>query len=93
MIAQMSAHRCDGQCVRRVERYARQRLPVLQARHQGLRDRDPRADIADPIGVGVVDDIAVQQIAIARGDAGGAGLEAKFAHHLRRRALDGAARR
>src|ERR1700677_2621340 len=61
----------------------------MQARHQGAGDRDPRADITDAIGVGMIDNIAIQQVAVARGDAGGAGLEAEFAHHLRGRALDG----
>src|ERR1700694_6347059 len=61
----------------------------MQARHQGSVDRDPRADIADPIGVGVVDDIAIEQVAVACGDAGGTDLEAEFAHHLRGWALDG----
>ena len=39
----------------------------MQAGHQGFGDRDPRAEVADSIGVGVVDDIAIEQVSVASG--------------------------
>ena len=66
---------------RLTERHARQRLPVIQGLHQGFSDSNPRADIAHRTGVGMVDYITIQQVAVAGRDAGRAGLEAtEFAH-------------
>ena len=55
-------------------------------RHQRSGHRHPRVD-RDDLGVGVVDDVTIQQIAVARRHRRRRWVQPKLAHHLRGRAL------
>src|SRR3954468_3778164 len=80
-----------GERVGGCEHMARQLLALVERRHQRMRHRDRNAKCGGLVRVGMIDDIAVEQIAVAQRRRRGIHGKSELGHHLGGRALDRAA--